>query len=188
MADAQSNGFTACYRLSDLTSAAAISSSYQVLRRSDTPQAGMTTFIVVLPQATSSSNVRGVVQVEVVNVALIDDAVVPLVSVDLALTNGSYARELRFPPFNRSVVYDPSVGLGVLFGRSTDDGSSSSNTGLIVGVAVAVPLAVALVLVVIGAGVAVAWWRKRALWNQTGSAVDFGGDADVDDQLRSNLQ
>jgi hypothetical protein len=37
--------------------------------------------------------------------------------------------------------------------------------------------------VVIGAGVAVAWWRKRALLNQTGSAVDFGGDADVDDQL-----
>jgi hypothetical protein len=52
------------------------------------PQAGMTTFIVVLPPATSSSNVRGVVQVEVVNVALIDDAVAPLVRVDLTLTNG----------------------------------------------------------------------------------------------------
>jgi hypothetical protein len=118
-------------------------------------------------------------------VALIDNAVVPLVSVDLALANRSYALELRFPPFNRSVVYDPSVGLGVLFGRSNDDGgSSSSNTGLIVGVAVAVPLAVALVLVVIGAGVALAWWRKHSLRNQTGSSIHFDGNAgDVDDEL-----
>jgi hypothetical protein len=89
--------------------------------------------------------------------------------------------ELRFGPFNRSVIYDPSLGLGVLLGRSEGGGGSSSDTGLIVGAAVAIPVAVVLVVVAIVAGVVFAWYGKKRT-RAIDHAVNFEPDEN-DDQL-----
>ena len=80
---------------------------------------------------------------------------------------------LRFPRFNESLLYDPSLGLGVLVGSSNGESGGSDNSALIVGVAVAVPLAVAVVVVVIAAAIGVAWWRKRRLRDD--GVVNFDG-------------
>jgi hypothetical protein len=91
--------------------------------------------------------------------------------------------ELVLPEFNKSLFYDPSIGLGVLLDRNDrgDGGSSSgSEVGLIVGVAVAIPVAMALVLLVIGAALAVGWHRKRLARRSAGSINFEGGDDDHD--------
>jgi hypothetical protein len=141
------------------------------------------------------SSGKAVGQTEVLNVALIDDQVTPLAGILLffddgnsasgsATTNGSYVLELSFPPFRRSVVYDPSLGLGALLGRSSSgDGGSSTDLGLIVGVAVAVPVTVALVVAVIGAAVGLAWWRKRKLNASRGGAVNFNEEQEHQQDL-----
>jgi hypothetical protein len=127
-------------------------------------------------------------QVEVLSVALIDGQVAPLTLVDLtpsaaggATTNASCALEFVFPPFTSSVVYDPSLGVGVLLGRSStadggggDDGSSSDHMALIVGVAVAVPVAVALVAAVVVVALVVTRWRMlRAVKTNSRASVNF---------------
>ncbi len=170
VADAQSNGFSLRYRLSDLTSSSPSSSGgpSRITRRRNTPHEGMTTFFVAL------SGDEAVAQVEVLNAAVVDGVVKTLGRIELVFDNltatgnqsgGGYFLELGFPPFQRSVAYDPSLGLGVLLGRSSDGSPSSSTTdvGLIVGVAVAIPVAIVVVLAAIIAGLVLAW-RRRSRW------------------------
>jgi hypothetical protein len=184
--NAQRNGFTIRYRVSDLSTLRSPTAEQRIFRRDDTPQAGITTFYVALPKTSGGSVDDAVAQLEVLGVALVDDAVVPLTHMSLAVAtesadvaganNGSYVLELGFPPFTQFVVYDPSLGLGVLIGRPGGDGSSpsSSDLGLILGVAVAVPLAVLFVLAVIVASlVAVRWFQWRRNRNRA-TAVNFG--------------
>jgi hypothetical protein len=186
VADAQRNGFSLRYRLSDLASSSSSSGGpSRITRRRNTPHEGMTTFFVTL----SDNDV--VAQVEVLNAAVIDGVVTTLGRIELVFDNltaagnqsgGGYFLELGFPPFEKSVAYDPSLGLGVLLGRSSDGSpSSSTDVGLIVGVAVAIPVAVVVVLAAIAAGVVLAWWRRRWAGSSANNdavnwTLDEGGD------------
>jgi hypothetical protein len=101
---------------------------------------------------------------------------------------GGYALELVFPPFAKSVQYDPSLGFGVLLGRGDDggDGSSgSSSTGLVVGVAVAIPVALVVVTAAIVAGLVIAW-RRRRNWAAAAAACDSVELGDLDGQDQEN--
>jgi hypothetical protein len=179
VAEAQQNGFTLRYRLSSLSSNA--SAGGKVERKRNTPQEGMTTFAVTLSD-------DAVAQVEVLNAAVIDDKVTMLGRIDLVRNDedGGYALELVFPPFAKSVLYDPSLGFGVLLGREDGgDGSGSSSTGLVVGVAVAVPVALVVVTAVIVAGLVVAW-RRRRNWAAAAAACDSVELGDLDGQDQEN--
>jgi hypothetical protein len=71
---------------------------------------------------------------------------------------------LAFPGFNRSLAYDPSIGLGVLLGSSgggRGGGTDGTDVGLIVGVVVSISVAAIMVLAGITAAVAFAVWKKR---------------------------
>lgn len=88
-----------------------------------------------------------------------------------------FVLELRFPPFNGSLAYDPSLGIGVLLGSDDGGGSSGgSDMALVIGVAVALPIAAVLVVLAISAGVAIGWWlRKRETTKSVarGDSVNF---------------
>lgn len=152
-------------------------------------------FTFTSPSSSSSNKQTATAQVDVFDVALIDGSLVPInhsiVVVPPPPTNASssqtssvaeqYVLELRFPGFNESVEYDPSIGLGVIVGG---DGSSSSSAGsdnvaLIVATAVVIPVAVAVVVVVIGSAVAFAWWRRRASHE---GVVNFNVDRENDQE------
>jgi hypothetical protein len=187
---AATQGITLRYRLSDLSNASATGSPGQlaVVRRADnTPRANMTSYYLAVPSAatSSSSTSRVVVMVvEVFDVALVDDAAfVPIVhAVDVASDSDGdhYELVLALPAFNRSLFYDPSIGLGVLLGssggRDGGGGSGGDDVGLIVGVVVAVGVAAVVVVAVIVAGVALAVWRKRRHLHS--GVVHFDNQAD----------
>jgi hypothetical protein len=187
VADAQSNGFSLRYRLSDLaSSSSSLSGPSRITRRRNTPRAGMTTFFVAL------SDDGVVAQLEVLNAAVIDGTATTLGRIELVFDNVSatnnqsgYFLELDFPPFQKTVVYDPSLGLGVLLGRSSDGSpSSSTDVGLIVGVAVAIPVAVVVVLAAVVVGVVLAW-RRRSRWT-SGGANSAAIDWDLDESERGD--
>jgi hypothetical protein len=187
VADAQVNGFSLRYRLSDLASSSSSSSSgpSRITRRRNTPRAGMTTFFVAL------SDDGVVAQLEVLNAAVIDGTATTLGRIELVFDNVSatnnqsgYFLELDFPPFRKTVVYDPSLGLGVLLGRSDGSPSSSTDVGLIVGVAVAIPVAVVVVLAAVVVGVVLAW-RRRRRW-ASGAANSTAVDCELDESERGD--
>ena len=145
------------------------------------PEANMTTYYVPLPVRSLSSSTRAssraVAKVEVFDVVLLADAdyTLSLAPIEHSLSFRSasgpdgvdvaeFVLELRFPPFNGSLAYDPSLGIGVLLGSDDGDGGGSggSDMALVIGVAVALPIAAVLVVLAISAGVAIGWWlRKR---------------------------
>ncbi|ELR14446.1 uncharacterized protein ACA1_381640 [Acanthamoeba castellanii str. Neff] len=92
-----------------------------------------------------------------------------------------FVLELRFPPFNGSLAYDPSLGIDVLLGSDDGDGGDGGSSGgsdmaLVIGVAVALPIAAVLVVLAISAGVAIGWWlRKRETTKSVarGDSVNF---------------
>jgi hypothetical protein len=160
------------------------------------PEANMTTYYVPLPIRSSSSSTRAssraVAKVEVFDVVLLADAdyCLSLTPIEHSLSFRSTSRpdgvdvaefvlELRFPPFNGSLAYDPSLGIGVLLGSDDGDGGGSSggsDMALVIGVAVALPIAAVLVVLAISAGVAIGWWlRKRETTKSVarGDSVNF---------------
>jgi hypothetical protein len=184
-------------------------SKLAVLRRaSHTPRANMTTYYLVVPSSSSSSSTDNpdptptaaratvVMIVEVFDVALVDDAGfvaidhrVEIVPGSNSSSNGSsssyYELVLAFPRFNRSLAYDPSIGLGVLLGSSRGGGgggSDGTDVGLIVGVVVSISVAAIVVLVVITVAVALAVWRKKRHHQAGADMVNFVDHGD-DDQL-----
>jgi hypothetical protein len=162
--------FSVSYRLADLTTTeVAAAATGTVTKRRGEPRAYMTTYYVPL----TSSGKPLVAMVEVFDVALADGALVPLVGHDVRLASASllsrreqaaYELVLEFAPFNRSLYYDPSLGLGVLLGRSDASGGGNGdddNLALVVAASVVIPLAFVLVVGAVVVGVAVLWWRKR---------------------------
>ena len=101
--------------------------------------------------------------------ALVDgaDAAVPIEHDVQVGSQAEFELVLRFPAFEHSLLYDPSLNLGVLLGgggRDELDGSSGGggdNLGMIVAVAVAIPVAVVVVLAVIVVGTALIMRRKK---------------------------
>jgi FlaG/FlaF family flagellin (archaellin) len=185
-ATSDSPGLQFAFRVStNATTTTSASSSVRVFR--NTPRSSMTTYWV------PSGFADVVVEVQVFDVALVDGQLVGINhSVVLASSSSNssslaYDLVLWFPPFARSLEYDPSIGLGTLVGSNGRDGggTSSDNTAVIVGVAVAVPVAVAVVLAVIVAALAYGFYRKRKATSSFESSVNFG--ADHDDDADNNL-
>jgi hypothetical protein len=165
-----SGGVTLRYLLAGLHGST-FNSSSAIVRLANSPKANMTTYFVQL-------SAKSVAKVEVFDIAFIDGAGFQYITHDIqaipsAAPGEAFELVLRFPGFNESLLYDPSLGLGVLVGSSNGESGGSDNSALIVGVAVAVPLAVAVVVVVIAAAIGVAWWRKRRLHGD--GVVNFDG-------------
>jgi hypothetical protein len=137
----------------------------------------MTTYYLPLVSTSALDTVAA--QVEVFDVALLDGHL-GLIQHDIVLLNTTadieasaadrsieYVLELSFPPFETSLYYDPSLGLGVLIGSdSSHDGGGggggiADNTGLLVALAVVLPLAALVVVAVVVGGFVVLRYRKR---------------------------
>lgn len=118
--------------------------------------------------------------VRLVDAVEIDGQLIPLAGLDSNtrppveywLDGATSQLVLSFGRFNSTVVYDPDFG--VFLGAKGGDGggTSSDNTGLIVGVAVAVPLAILVVVAVIGGAAVLTYYRRRQVANQH-SGVNF---------------
>jgi hypothetical protein len=157
------------YKLSSLgassVNTSTVDTSQSLTRQDDHPMANMTTYLFALRSSSASSLMAKVV---VFDVAVVDGVLTPLLGHDVALSNetgsSDYVLVLHFPSFNRSLFYDPSLGLGQLIGakkESSYTGGGSSSL-LLVGAAVAVPVAVIVVVAVSAVG----WWvirRKRRM-------------------------
>jgi len=163
------SGLTMSYLLSDIVSplqnATPRSSSVKVLSANSANN--LTTYLLALGSAASPDDMM-VAQVEAFNVALINNnRYLPINHTIILLQNNSlpsssllsgYMLVLEFPPFEESLFYDPTVGLGVLL--ASGSGGGSTDIIVIAGVtAGGAVLAVVLVLVVV-APLAL-WWRGR---------------------------
>jgi hypothetical protein len=166
-----SSGFTIRYQLSQFSSSLNSSSSSEgtIKEVRNHPQANMTTFFLSLTAASVAGSISTVVaEVQVFDVALIDGSLVPInhsvIFTNATPTGGGggsyYELVLTFPPFEQSLFYDPSLGLGVLLG-SDAGGGGSDNTALVVAVAVVVPVAVIAVAGVVVGGAIVMWVKKK---------------------------
>jgi hypothetical protein len=156
-----------------------------VTERLDTPAARVNTYVFYA----ASLGVR--YELQLLGVAIVDGADQPVhvdVNVTYAATSATATRVsvmLGFPTFQSSLVYDPS--LGVLFGRSPDDGSGGSSGGIdggLIGGLVGGLLgaAVLVVIVVIVVALVVTRYRRRERVNQE-SAIVFGED-DIEMETR----
>jgi hypothetical protein len=146
-----------------------------VKRRSEWPTNNMTTYLVPLADASAVSVV--VAQVQVFDVALVDGSFARINHSIGMGENGTYKLVLVFPPFERTLSYDPSLSLGILLGSRSGDGNGGGgdNTALIVAVAVAVPIAVIVVVVVVLAATLVMWLRRRSRHSiARGDSINFG--------------
>jgi hypothetical protein len=166
-------GFTLQYQLAGLVTsgdgAAIPANGFRVGAKSNWPQTSMTTYVLPLSTLVAA-------QLQVFDVALVDDVLVPLQHQVKLVSNppvassaenetsestAVYVLQLTFPPVNRSLFYDPSLGLGVLLGAPGGKGSGSDNSGLLIGVAVAVPVAILFVATVVIVGFSFMYWRKK---------------------------
>lgn len=157
-------GLTVRYRLTteQPRTPAKRSSETVIIEQRDYPKPNMTTYF--LPS--SSSVVGAVVSIVVFNVALIDGSyrkiehdVLPLALNQSTDGEVDYELELRFPPFDRTLFYDPNLSMGEVLGK--DISSSSADVGLIVGVVVAVSGAIILVLAVITVTAFITYHQRR---------------------------
>jgi hypothetical protein len=160
--------------------------SANITRQSGVPKANMTTYYIPLLSRRASSSTRdaskAVAKVEVFDIVLVTDSLgggdhlAPIdhslsftrsasAGPDGASAAAEFVLELRFPPFNGSLTYDPSLGIGVLLGSAGGgdggNGNGGSDRALVVGVAVAVPIAAVVVASVVGAVAAVGCWHMR---------------------------
>jgi hypothetical protein len=108
---------------------------------------------------------------EVPDAALVDDVLVAINHSILSpssynnLSAGSlvYKLVLRFPAFNSSLAYDPSLNLGIVVVHQASSGGPITTTWLIVGVTVGILMGVGLVIVgsmVVGIVMSKRQWRK----------------------------
>jgi hypothetical protein len=180
-APGSSEGITMKYRLASMlgnssqveASSTTASRSLSVRKVSNSPHANMTTYFLSFGSADDDDNEQAGCAVELFDVALVDGSDVPvlisheiniLASTSPSSSNAEFELALHLPAFERSLVYDPSLSLGVLLGGGGHDelgGSGGDNTGMIIAVAVVVPVAVVIVLVVIVAGTLVLVQRRK---------------------------
>jgi hypothetical protein len=166
------------------------SSGESAIKLRATKRSGITTYFLPLFASRSSANgstkslaMSAGCTVELLDKAVVDGRIVNITH-DITLATASsassssptYLVELRFPSFEHSVEYDPSLGLGLLLGSAGNEGGHGDydNTPLIVGVAVAVPVALGVIVVVIVAGLVVAHRRWRGT-RAKHSVVQFNG-------------
>jgi hypothetical protein len=135
----------------------------------------MTTYYIPLLAGAAKRGARAstaVAKLEVFDIVLLTDhdserrlATIEHSLVLRAASSGAaeFVLELRFPPFNGSLTYDPSLGVGVLLGseRGGDSSGGGDSSALVIGVAVALPIAAVVVASAIGAAAAVGWRRRR---------------------------
>lgn len=127
-----SGGVTLRYLLAGVHGSTFNSSSADgIVRLADSPKANMTTYYVQL-------SAKSVAKVEVFDIAFIDGAGFQYITHDIhaipsAASGEAFELVLRFPGFNESLLYDPSLGLGVLVGSSNGESGGSDNSALIVG-------------------------------------------------------
>lgn len=157
--------------------------SYVVSGLSASPQSNVSytttisnSTIYYLPLGSSASLVA---QVEVFNYAVVDGDQQVAIDHSVSISpEAAWVLHLGFPPFNRSLYYDPVVGLATLVSKS-GSGGSGSDLGLIVGTAVGVSAAVCIVMTALIIIVAAAWYTARTKRRfEPGPAVNFSG-ADV---------
>jgi hypothetical protein len=165
------------YKLGQVnTSPSALSwPSSELIVMPNLPLPGMTTYLVPLasdgPGGTASPLNQVVAILQVFNTALVDGVSAPINhSVVLDTQLAEYVLVLTFPPFNHSLYYDPSIGLGVIrpqaAGGSASSGGGGGGGGSILYVAVAVgvaaPVAIALLVAAVIGGVCFYKKRQRA--------------------------
>jgi hypothetical protein len=178
--------------------AAPLDPNASIAHQRGVPEANMTTYYIPLRirslSSSSRASSRAVAKVEVFDVVLLANADYSLslapIEHSLSFRSASgpdgvdvaeFVLELRFPPFNGSLAYDPSLGIDVLLGSDDGDGGDGGSSGgsdmaLVIGVAVALPIAAVLVVLAISAGVAIGWWlRKRETTKSVarGDSVNF---------------
>jgi len=180
--NSSSSGLRFSFRLS--TNSTLVSAGGTVKLFRNQPRANMTTYWV------PSGYTDVAVEVQVFDVALVDGVLLAINHSVVAASNGpsaAYDLVLSFPPFTRSLEYDPSIGLGALLGASKGDGggSSSDNTAVIVGVAVAVPVAIVVVLAVVVAALLYGLYRRKQAGARVAehSAINFERDTQEDPEL-----
>jgi hypothetical protein len=180
-----SSGLRFSFRLS--TNSTLVSAGGTVKLFRNQPRANMTTYWV------PSGYTDVAVEVQVFDVALVDGILLAINHSVVAASNvggspsAAYDLVLSFPPFARSLEYDPSIGLGALLGASKGDGggSSSDNTAVIVGVAVAVPVAIVVVLAVVVAALLYGLYRRKQAGARVAehSAINFDTQDPDDPEL-----
>lgn len=133
-------------------------SARQILEYPNTPTMKTTTYVVLF--GSSESNIiRNTAVLQVLDEALAD-GMLTTVGHSMSINGDVAMLELTLANFNQTFHYDPSLGLGVLLG-SAGGGSSSDNTGLIVGIPVAVGVAIIVVVAVSATGAAIIYIRRR---------------------------
>jgi hypothetical protein len=176
-APGSSEGITMKYRLASMLDSSsraeatsmAVASAMSVRKVSNSPHANMTTYFLSFGSADDDNKQAGCA-VELFDVALVDGSDVPvLISHEINIvastppsSDAEFELALHLPAFERSLVYDPSLSLGVLLGGGGhDELGGDDNTGMIIAVAVVVPVAVVIVLVVIVAGTLVLVQKRK---------------------------
>lgn len=155
------------YQLSTVSTYASDSSTLTFVRLRNHPREGISTYI--LPSSSTSSSAsddRLALSVEVFDTAIVDDVEGTPIEhavryVALTQSAHAYVMELKFPAFNRSLFYDPSLSLGRLVGSDpSSSGGGGPDVGLIVGATVAVCGAVVVIVVVVAVALIVARQRR----------------------------
>jgi hypothetical protein len=155
----------------------------------------VTTDLSLAAAGSSSSGTQTLVaKVEVFDVAIVDDVVVPLIghSIVRSASTGGYVLSVTFPPIERSLRYDPTLNLGLLVGDASKKSSSSGGDGgtmMMIGAGVAVPVALIAVVAVMIAGVVLVRRRRTRANTQMQAMIahadmDSGTSSPVSTSLR----
>lgn len=157
------DGLNISYALSSLVPMSTQANSRAPVR-SVSASDNTTTFYIPLLSSSSGGGEESVAVLQVFRAAIVDGILQPigyhLISNPQA--NGTnYLLVLEFPPFTRSLDYDPIVSLGSLINTGEGSSGGGDNTGLIVGVTVGVTLAALIVLVVITVSTVIGIKMKR---------------------------
>jgi hypothetical protein len=190
-----SSGLLASASGNDSSSDTTYSTPAKPIVRINTPTANQTTFFLPLfatAAKSSSGSTTSRDQVMMASVVLFDVALVDgetitpirhsIVPVASAAANDTqqhvneYEVVLELPPFNTSLLYDPSVSLGLLVGSDKDGsggGSGSDNLAVVIGVAVAVPVAVVIVVLIVAVSAVVVWRKRQRMRRGFSGSVNF---------------
>jgi hypothetical protein len=173
-------GLMVRYSLSARSSSASAHRRSQHSQRSLVPEittlhSGVLTTYVI-PRAMGTTSVTTLV---VFDVALIDGAQRTINhSVDYTVSNSTLSFELvlAFPSFAQSLLYDPSISLGVLTSTHGGGRSSGSDTNLPVIAAATVGGAVGMVALILGTILVITYVKKRrGSTVAVSSHINFGG-------------
>jgi len=168
------DGLSITYLLRDLSSS--LGDGYTVDKTSHMITSENTTTYLLPLLSSKSSALRTLIQVEVFDFVLVDDAYI-LINHSVALggpEDSQWVLHLQFPAFKRSLYYDPVVGLGMLVGGSSMSSGGQASLGIIIGAAVGGSVA-ALIILGVAVGLLVIWKFKRQRRSPKRNLVNFDG-------------